>query len=77
MANNVIVAWQNFLSEEGYQRVKEANKLSDVDSLNDPEEDPFRSKYKAREILSDVKEALKKYTEESSCLDTTDSVKIA
>lgn len=74
MATGVTAAWQNYLSEEGYQQFREANKLSDVDSLNDPEEDPYRSKYKARDILSGVKEALKKFAEESSCGETNTGV---
>lgn len=36
----------------------EINQLSEVESLEDPEEFPFRSKYAARELLEDLKKKL-------------------
>ncbi|OWF38560.1 KIF1-binding protein homolog [Mizuhopecten yessoensis] len=51
--------WQNYLDEEGFSQFEEARKLSDEYSLDDPEDDPYLSKYKAREILCSIKEKLK------------------
>ena len=47
--------WLEFMRSEGFDRLVEARKLSEDESKNDPEDDPFRSKYKAREIISDLK----------------------
>ncbi|XP_061172877.1 KIF-binding protein-like [Saccostrea echinata] len=55
--------WRHLLEEEGYEKFKEAIRLSEDESKNDPDEDPFRSKYKAREIFLEVKEKLKPYLE--------------
>nr|XP_057945036.1 KIF-binding protein [Doryrhamphus excisus] len=38
-----------------------AQNLTDVESRNDPENDPFRSKYKAREILREIHCSLKSF----------------
>ncbi|XP_076099497.1 KIF-binding protein-like [Mytilus galloprovincialis] len=52
-------AWQDFLSSEGFERIDSATKLSDEDLNDDPEDDPYRSKYKAREIYLELQEKLK------------------
>ncbi|XP_033736079.1 KIF-binding protein-like [Pecten maximus] len=51
--------WHNYLNEEGFSQFEQARKLSDEYSLDDPEDDPYLSKYKAREILCGIKEKLK------------------
>lgn len=38
-----------------------AQRLTEVESRNDPENDPFRSKYKARELLSEIYCSLKSF----------------
>lgn len=38
-----------------------AQNLTDVESRNDPENDPFRSKYKARELLREIYCSLKSF----------------
>ncbi|KAG9275592.1 KIF1-binding protein [Astyanax mexicanus] len=43
-----------------------ANHLSEVESRKDPENDPFRSKYEARELLKDIYCALKSVEAEES-----------
>ena len=43
-----------FLVQEGQIKFDEATKLSDEDSKNDPETEPFKSKYKARELWKDL-----------------------
>lgn len=57
--------WQSFLSEEGFDKLKEANKLNEEDSKEDPDEEPYRSKYKAQEILTEVRDSLKRFSETS------------
>ena len=49
--------WQDFLTNNGFEKLEEATKLSDED--DDPETDPYRSKYKAREIYVELQEKLK------------------
>ncbi|XP_069117870.1 KIF-binding protein-like [Argopecten irradians] len=55
--------WKDYLEAEGFSQFEEARKLSDEYSLDDPEDDPYLSKYKAREILSGIKEKLKTFFE--------------
>lgn len=45
----------NWLRNEGYERYKEARRLSEEDAREDPETEPFKSKYIARNILSELK----------------------
>lgn len=49
--------WQDFLTNNGFEKLEEATKLSDEE--DDPEDDPYRSKYKAREIYVELQEKLK------------------
>ncbi|XP_076463458.1 KIF-binding protein-like [Babylonia areolata] len=44
-----------FLESEGYEQFKKANFLSKEASKNDPEDQPYKSFYEAREILSDLR----------------------
>ncbi len=57
-------AINQFLADEGQEKFEEARKLNDEESLNDPETDPYKSKYKAREILCELKETVEKYQKE-------------
>lgn len=54
------------MMSEGYDKLILAHKLSEIDSKNDPEDEPFKSKYKAREILIEVKDKLKELLEEQN-----------
>lgn len=53
--------------KENYGKVR---KLLDEDSKNDPENEPYLSKYKAREILMNMCESLKKILNSESDVDT-------
>ena len=54
----------NWLRNEGYEKYKEARRLSEEDSRDDPETDPFKSKYSARSILSDLKAKLASFQDD-------------
>lgn len=54
----------NWLRNEGYEKYKEARSLSEEESREDPETDPFKSKYSARSILSDLKAKLASFQDE-------------
>ena len=43
-----------WLASEGYAKFEEARILSEDTAKNDPETDPYNSKYKAREILKSL-----------------------
>lgn len=45
----------NLLSDEDLSSYEEARKLTEETSKSDPENEPFRSKYKARELLQELK----------------------
>ena len=47
-----------WLRNEGYGIYKEARRLMEEESLEDPETDPFKSKYAARNIMSELKAKL-------------------
>lgn len=53
----------NWLRNEGYEKYKEARRLSEEESREDPETDPFKSKYTARRILSDLKVKLTSFVD--------------
>lgn len=44
-----------------YDKFTNAQNLTDVESRKDPENDPFRSKYKARELLREIYCSLKSF----------------
>lgn len=54
----------NWLRNEGYEKYKEARRLSEEDSGNDPESDPFKSKYSARNMLSELKAKLESFQDD-------------
>ncbi|XP_038058276.1 KIF-binding protein-like [Patiria miniata] len=56
-----MAAYSDFLTDEGFSKFEEARRLSEEDSKNDPETNPFKSKYAAREILQDLRAKLEKY----------------
>ncbi|XP_022081871.1 KIF1-binding protein homolog [Acanthaster planci] len=56
-----MAAYSGFLGSEGFSKFEEARKLSEEDSKNDPETNPFKSKYEARKILQDLRAKLEKY----------------
>ena len=60
-----MASWNAYLQNEGFEKLKEAKHLTEEVSKNDPEDDPFRSMYKARELLETVKKALKKLTDKN------------
>lgn len=43
------------------EKFRQAQDLSEIESRNDPENDPFRSKYKARELLKEIHCAVKNF----------------
>lgn len=51
---------KQFLNEEGDQQYKAALKLNDETSKSDPDNDPFQSMYKAREVWLSLKEKVEK-----------------
>ncbi|KAK3747929.1 hypothetical protein QZH41_008848 [Actinostola sp. cb2023] len=55
---------QNWLKTEGYEKYKEAKRLSEEESKNDPESEPYKSKYAAREVLTELKEKLETFENE-------------
>lgn len=46
--------------------LEQIHQLTDVDSLDDPEDDPFKSKYKARELLESLRKKLDVFIELNS-----------
>ena len=56
----------NWLRSEGYEKYKEARRLSEEEAREDPETDPFKSKYSARNILSELKAKLESFQDEDS-----------
>ena len=60
-----MASWNAYLQNEGFEKLKEAKHLTDEVSKNDPEDDPFQSMYKARELLETVKKYLKKLTDKN------------
>lgn len=54
----------NWLKNGGYEKYKEARRLAEEESLEDPETDPFKSKYKARRILLDLKAELASFLDD-------------
>ena len=54
----------NWLRNEGYEKYKEVRRLSEEESREDPETDPFKSKYSARVTLSDLKAKLSSFQDD-------------
>lgn len=52
--------WKEYLYSEGYEKLSEAKRYSDELSLDDSDDDPYRSFYIARDNLSAVRKILKK-----------------
>lgn len=52
--------WKEYLYSDGYEKLSEAKRYSDELSLDDPDDDPYRSFYIARDNLSAVRKILKK-----------------
>lgn len=55
-----MASWREYLINEGYAKLAEAKKYTEELSLDDPEDDPFRSFYIARDSYNAVKKVLKK-----------------
>ncbi|KAH3855037.1 KIF-binding protein-like [Dreissena polymorpha] len=55
-----MAAWKEFLTNEGFEKLKEARHFADELAKDDPDEEPYRSLYKARDLLNSVKKVLKK-----------------
>ena len=60
-----MASWNVYLQNEGFEKLKEARNLTEVASKDDPEDNPYRSMYKAREILQAVKKSVKKLTDKN------------
>jgi len=58
-----MATWRDYLTNEGYEKLSEAKNYSEILSLDDPEDDPFRSFYIARDNYNAVKSVLKKSTD--------------
>ncbi|KAL4238818.1 hypothetical protein ACF0H5_003525 [Mactra antiquata] len=56
-----MASFQEYLQDEGYEKLKEARKYVEELSLDDPDDEPYRSLYKGREIYKDVRRTLKRY----------------
>ena len=54
----------NWLRNEGYERYKEARRLSEEEAREDPETEPFKSKYIARNILSELKAKISSFQDD-------------
>lgn len=50
---------QEIAGDEGVQLYKDAKHLSEVESKNDPSTEPFKSKYKARDLYNELKNMLR------------------
>lgn len=55
------VNFRTWLCDEGYEKYKEARRLAEEESQNDPPTEPFKSKYAARNILSELKAMLETF----------------
>ncbi|KAL8611151.1 hypothetical protein ACOMHN_064441 [Nucella lapillus] len=56
---------RDYVEGEGYEQFKKANFLSKEASKNDPEDEPYKSFYEAREILSDIRTKLQEMQNEN------------
>ncbi len=59
-----MAAFDQFISSEGEETFKKALNLSTVESRRDPESEPYKSKYKAREILHELKTSSEQHINE-------------
>ena len=55
-----IISW---LRCEGYEKYKEARRISDEESREDPESEPFKSKYAARDLFCELKTKLESFNQ--------------
>lgn len=63
---------KNWLKSEGYDKYKEARRLREEEAKNDPETEPYKSKYAARDILIELKEKLETFqSEDEECSEFT------
>ncbi|GAB1606522.1 KIF1-binding protein homolog [Argonauta hians] len=60
----------SFMVEKGYEEYKKAKHLSEEESKKDLENEPFKSKYKARDILLSLRDKLATFLNENSDLHT-------
>ena len=58
-----MAAWKDFLVREGFEKLSEAKNYTETLSIDDPEDEPYRSLYKARENYKAVKKFLKKFAD--------------
>lgn len=58
----------HWLQVDGYSKYTEATRLSTVDSKDDPETEPYKSKYAAREILLELKKKLESFNTDQNNL---------
>ena len=55
-----------FLCQQGDEQFQQALKLNDIDSQHDPETDPYKSKYKARELWHELRTEIQEYRNSDS-----------
>ncbi len=60
-----MAAFEQFVVTEGEEKYQEALHLSTEFSATDPETEPYKSKYKAREILSELKLSAEKHEDQN------------
>ena len=58
-----MASWREFLDQEGYENLSKAKILTDVTSKDDPEDDPFKSLYEARDHYKSVQKVIKKWAD--------------
>ncbi|KAK3584582.1 hypothetical protein CHS0354_040284 [Potamilus streckersoni] len=63
-----MATWKEYLAFEGYKTFEEARKLSEELSKTDPEDEPYKSLYKARELLVTIREKLGSFSEDNEVL---------
>ncbi len=61
----IMAAYQQFLLTEGEEKLEKVLRLSTEGSSNDPESEPYKSKYKAREIVDEVKNRAENFMNEN------------
>ena len=61
-----MAAVTSFLENEGYELFKKANYLSKVASKDDPDDQPYKSLYEARELLTDLRAKLSDFYDDDS-----------
>ncbi|XP_014773181.1 KIF-binding protein [Octopus bimaculoides] len=59
---------RSYMIEKGYEEYKKAKHLSEEESKKDPENEPFKSKYKARDILLSLRDKMNAFLTDTNDL---------